>query len=79
MVSYIFLAIAIYFDFDIDQTNIKITFLYGLINHLINVEILKKIKIEKKIRYINCEKLFIVLNNLFNFVINNSWLFFKKS
>lgn len=39
-------TIATYFNLNIDQIDVKTAFLYKFINHLIFVEILKKIKID---------------------------------
>lgn len=44
MVFYIFFAIAAYYNLNIDQIDIKSTFLYGLINQLIYIEILEEIE-----------------------------------
>lgn len=41
MAFYFFFAIVAYYDLDIDQMDVKTTFLYGLINYLIYVEIPK--------------------------------------
>lgn len=44
MVFRVFFAIAVFFDLDIDQMDIKTTFLYSLISQLIYVEMSKSIK-----------------------------------
>lgn len=46
MAFHIFFAVAIFFDVDINQIDVKIVFLYGLINYLIYVEISKESKIK---------------------------------
>lgn len=42
MVFYVLFAIATFFDLDINQIDVKTAFLYGLINQLIYIEILKE-------------------------------------
>lgn len=42
----VFFAIAMLFDLDIDQINVKTAFLYGFINQLFYIEISKDIKIK---------------------------------
>lgn len=44
MVFRVFFAIAAFFNLNIDQINIKITFLYSFINQLVYIEILKDIE-----------------------------------
>lgn len=46
MIFHIFFTIAVYYDLDIDQMDIKTAFLYGLIDQLIYVKISKMTKTE---------------------------------
>lgn len=62
MVFQILFAIKAYYNLDISQIDMKIIFLYGLIDQLIYVEILKETEIETN-KYMIC-KLFKVLYDL---------------
>ena len=42
----VFFALAVFYDLDIDQIDVKTAFLYGLINQLVYVEIPKRIETE---------------------------------
>lgn len=41
MAFHVFFAVTAFYNLDIDQINVKTTFLYGLIDQLVYVEILK--------------------------------------
>lgn len=46
MVFQVFFAIEVFFDLDIEQMDVKTTFLYGFINQLIYINIPKRSDIE---------------------------------
>lgn len=44
MILYVFFAIAVFYDLNIDKMNVKIAFFYGLIKQLIYIKISKRSK-----------------------------------